>query len=101
MAVRERNSSGLRRRGGVTRSPRTLFKFPQTSNGFLAKGCGFASDGRLASLLHSRHPTVERCDQLLKLTNQVALRYRHDEGPEDRPARRDAFHTSPQRSQRQ
>lgn len=101
MAVRERNSSGLRRRGGVTRSPRTLFKFPQTSDGFLAKGCGFAGDGRLAGLLHPGHATVERRDQLLKLANQIALCYRHDEGPDGRPARRDAFHTSPQRSQRQ
>ena len=101
MAVRLRNSSGLHGRRDVTRSARTIFKFPQTSNGFLAKGCGFAGDGRLTGLLHPGNTTVERRDQLLKLTNQVALRYRHDEGPEGRPARRDAFHTSPQRSQRQ
>lgn len=102
MAVRGGNSSGLDGRGGgVPRSAGTLFEFTQASHGFLAKRCRVAGDGRLPRLLDPWHAPVERRNQLLKLTNQIAFRYRHDEGPDGRIARRAAFHTSPQRSQRQ
>ena len=99
--VRRRNSSGLGRSGGLTRTLRTRLEFAQAFYGFLAKRRGLAGDGRLTRLLDPGHAPVERRNQLLKLTNQIACRYRHDEGPEGRSARRDAFQTSPQRSQRQ
>jgi hypothetical protein len=99
--VRRRNSSGLDGRGGGTRSPRSLLELPQPSDGLFAKRSGFAGDGRLPRLLDAGHAPVECRNQLLKLANQIAFRYRHDDGPDGRAARRDAFHTSPQRSQRQ
>jgi hypothetical protein len=78
-----------------------LIELPEPLDGFFAEHRGISSDGDLARPFDAGHPPIQRCDQLVELTGELARVYRHGLTPERRTPRRETFHTSPHFSQRQ
>ena len=68
---------------------------------FLAEEGRLTGDRRLSCAFHPRDTPIQRGDQLVELTNELATAYRHGRAVFRVASRRDTFQISPQLPHRQ